>query len=102
MGITVSFSSTVQELGALQEAAYRLIGTATCIIDEAGGYYHCTLEPNPHVKLDDQLLRARYCDLVTDENLRAKISTETRGVRDVILSLAFGALVEQKKSDETR
>ena len=34
--VTVDFSAAAQSLGALQAAAYRLIGTATCEIDKAG------------------------------------------------------------------
>jgi hypothetical protein len=37
-------------------------------------------------------LRCHFLDLVTDENLREKIASETAKTRDVILALAFGAL----------
>lgn len=34
--------------------------------------------------------------LVTDENLRAKVNSETTGIRNVILALAFGALAQKE------
>jgi hypothetical protein len=46
----------------------------------------------------DEVLRARFLDLVTDENLREKVAAETAGVRDVILALAFGALAGERES----
>ena len=86
----------MQTLGPLREAAYRLIGTATCLIEEADGFFHCALEARAGVKDNPAELRARFCDLVTDENLRAKVASETEGVRNVILALAFGALAEKQ------
>jgi len=83
----------------LKEAAYRLIGTASCHIEQKDDQFHCTLEPQPGVECDAASLRRRFCDLVTDENLRAKVSSETEGLRNVILALAFGALVQKDSSD---
>jgi hypothetical protein len=37
-------------------------------------------------------IRARFFDLVTEENLREKVAAETAGVRNVIVALAFGAV----------
>jgi len=42
-GVTLEFSSTVQSLGALQAAAYRLVGTATCQIDQVADRFVCQL-----------------------------------------------------------
>ena len=44
--VVVDFSASIQSLGALQEAAYRLIGQASCHIDEADGRYVCQLSPS--------------------------------------------------------
>ncbi|ORA41486.1 hypothetical protein BST20_05160 [Mycobacterium branderi] len=89
--IVVDFSASVQSLGALQEAAYRLMGQAACQIDEANGRYVCRLSPSqPQIKDDE--LRAHFLNLVTDENLREKVSRETERLRDVIVALAFGSL----------
>jgi His-Xaa-Ser system protein HxsD len=89
--VIVDFSASIQPLGALQEAAYRVIGQAACQIDEAEGRYVCRLSPSqPQLRGDE--LRSHFLNLVTDENLRQKVSNETGRLRDVIVALAFGAL----------
>ena len=91
----VDFSASIQSLGALQEAAYRLIGQASCHIDEADGRYVCRLSPSqPQLRGDE--LRSHFLNLVNDENLREKVSRETNRLRDVIVALAFGSLAEEK------
>jgi His-Xaa-Ser system protein HxsD len=90
----VDFSASIQSLGALQEAAYRLIGEASCHIDEANGRYVCRLTPTqPQLQGDE--VRSRFLNLVTDENLREKVGKETDRLRDVIVALAFGSLAEE-------
>lgn len=93
--VVVDFNSSTQSLGALQEAAYRLIGHAACQIDEAGGRYVCRLSPS-QAQLQGDELRGHFLNLVTDENLREKVSSETGRLRDVIVALAFGSLAEGK------
>jgi len=95
----VEFSATTQSLGALQEAAYRLIGQASCRIDSADGVHHCILEPAPSRSRSDEELRATFLDLVTDENLREKLRAETEPTRNLILALAFGALARDAAAD---
>jgi His-Xaa-Ser system protein HxsD len=91
--VVVDFSASVQSLGALREAAYRMIGLAACHIDEVDGRYVCRLSPSqPQLCGDD--LRSHFLTLVTDENLREKVGNETDRLRDVIVALAFGSLVE--------
>lgn len=92
--IVVDFSASVQSLGALQEAAYRLIGQAACQIDEEGGRYVCRLSPTQSRVQGDEL-RSFFLNLVTDENLREKVTRETEGLRNVIVALAFGALAKE-------
>ena len=92
--IVVEFNSSLQSLGALQEAAYRLIGQASCLIDEADGRYVCRLTPSQPQLCGDEL-RSHFLNLVTDENLREKVNTETERLRDVIVALAFGSLAEE-------
>jgi His-Xaa-Ser system protein HxsD len=91
-GVTITFGKALQGLHPLRKAAYRLIGKASCVIDESEGFYVCTLEAKPGVRMDLPELRMRFCDYVTDENLRAQISSETEALRNVIIALAFGAL----------
>lgn len=89
--VVVDFSASTQSLGALQEAAYRLIGRASCHIDQADGRYVCRLSPaQPQFQGDE--LRSHFLNLLTDENLREKVRIETDRLRDVIVALAFGSL----------
>lgn len=93
--VVVEFTVPTQPLGALQEAAYRLIGRASCQIDELDGRYLCRLRPSqPQLQGDE--LRHHFLNLVTDENLRNKVRGETDRLRDVIVALAFGSLAEEK------
>jgi His-Xaa-Ser system protein HxsD len=96
--ILVEFDRGTQSMGALQEAAYRLIDVASCIVETAGDRFVCRLLPKESVAtvgFGEQGIRLRFIDLVTDENLREKVSAETAGIRNVIVALAFGALAEQ-------
>jgi His-Xaa-Ser system protein HxsD len=99
--IAVDFNSSVQSLGALDAAAYRLIGTATCRIDRERDRYVCLLAPSTNPKkgaaLNPDDLKERFLNLVTDENLRARVAEKTEGVRNVILALAFGSLAATQK-----
>ena len=90
----LSFDATIQDLGPLQEAAYRLLGTATVQVEREEKRWICRLEPSATCSLDTNELGQRFLDLVTDENLRAKVGRETEGVRNLILALAFGALAQ--------
>ncbi|KMO82888.1 hypothetical protein [Mycolicibacterium chlorophenolicum] len=93
--ITVDFSASMQSLGALREAAYRLIGHGACQIDEGNGRYICRLSPT-RPQLQGGELRSHFLNLVTDENLREKVRSETDRLRDVIVALAFGSLAEEQ------
>ena len=96
ISFAVDFDSSIQTLDALRSAAYRLIGIATCQIEEINGRLVCHLEsqdrPSRASLEDADKLRARFLDLVTDENLRARLADKTAGIRNVILALAFGSL----------
>jgi len=96
--IIVEFGSS-QSIGALREAAYRLIGEASCLIDTVDARHVCRLTPKKALagEVVQEAIRARFLDLVTDENLREKVAAETVGVRDVILALAFGALARERE-----
>jgi len=99
--VAVDFDSSVQSLAALDAAAYRLIGTATCRIDRVGDRYVCRLAPTANPQKGGALgaddLRERFLNLVTDENLRTRVAEKTDGVRNVILALAFGSLAASQK-----
>jgi His-Xaa-Ser system protein HxsD len=102
--ILVEFDRVTQGVGALQEAAYRIIDVASCIVETAGDCFVCRLLPKEGVataSLGERGIRLRFIDLVTDENLREKVSAETAGIRNVIVALAFGALAEQGSDTPT-
>jgi len=98
--VAVDFDSSIQSLAALDAAAYRLIGAATCRIDRVGDRYVCRLAPTTNPKKSAALsaddLKERFLNLVTDENLRIRVSEKTEGVRNVILALAFGSLANSQ------
>ena len=89
-----------QSIGALREAAYRLIGDVSCQIDTVDGRHVCRFIPKTALagEADEEAIRTRFLDLVTDENLREKVAAETAGARDVILALAFGALAREREA----
>jgi His-Xaa-Ser system protein HxsD len=93
-GVVVEFTAESQSIAALREAAYRLIGQATCQIETQDGVHHCSLEAAPKSRIGEADLRARFLDLVTDENLREQIAAATEPTRNLILALAFGALAK--------
>lgn len=98
--VSVPFCAAAQDLEPLQAAAYRLIGTGTCEISRTGDQWCCVLTPNSHSAgakpIDLEALRIQFLNFVTDENLRARVSRKTEGVRNVILALAFGSLVSER------
>jgi His-Xaa-Ser system protein HxsD len=102
--VTVEFSADTQAIGALRAAAYRLIGTATCEIDRIADRWVCRLTSisgkSKNEIADPELLKENFIELVTDENLREQIAARTDGVRNVILSLAFGSLAKQPSGEK--
>src|SRR5690348_10975380 len=80
----VDFDAGIQSLNALQAAAYRLVGTATCQIEKANGRFVCRLVRLNDLQhgdtVDAETLRTRFLDLVTDENLRERLAEKTVGV----------------------
>src|SRR5260370_36630389 len=67
--VAVDFNSSVQTLAALDAAAYRLIGAATCRIDRVGDRYVCRLAPTVNAQrgaaLSADALRERFLNIVT-------------------------------------
>src|SRR5690348_5262106 len=93
--ISVEFDEAVQSLEALNAAAYRLLDAANCEIEKRDGKFVCRLIPKQSTQ-DSSALRSRFLDCVTDENLRSGLATKTEPVRNLILSLAFGALASNQ------
>src|SRR6516164_8675311 len=96
--ILVEFDRSTQSIGPLREAAYRIVREASCKIDATSDEYLCRPTPKQGPgPTHAEGLREYFLDLVTDENLREKVSAETSGLRDVILALALGALATQRE-----
>lgn len=98
----VTFDRATQSLGALQAAAYRFIAIGTCQINAEGDRLICHLvaaqSPKAIRLATPRDLQERFLNLVTDENLREKIARETNHIRDLVMSLAFGALAQEDSS----
>lgn len=92
--VIVEFQAESQSLSALREAAYRLIGEASCHIDSQNGVHVCRLSTPETSKVDIAAVRLRFLDLLTDENLREQLEGKTEPLRNVIVALAFGALAQ--------
>jgi His-Xaa-Ser system protein HxsD len=92
--IAVEFDEAVYSADALNAAAYRLLGTASCRIEKIGAKFVCHLTPSKAIDGIDAI-RNRFVDLATDERLRESLSKRTDPVRNVILSLAFGSLATE-------
>jgi His-Xaa-Ser system protein HxsD len=97
--VSVEFDGAIQSLDALRAAAYRLVNLASCQIDRVADRFICKLTPRKNVSPaktpDAEFIRLHFIDLVTDENLRERVSIKTEPVRNLILSLAFGSLAAQ-------
>ncbi|HZU44055.1 MAG TPA: hypothetical protein VE994_15365 [Terriglobales bacterium] len=97
-GVAVEFDDAVQSLDALNAAAYRLLDVANCAIEKRDGKFVCRLTAKGPMQ-DGEALRVRFLDYVTDENVRQNLAVKTEPIRNLILSLAFGALAS--KHDDT-
>lgn len=90
--ITLQFSEGVQSLDALQAAAYRFLDVASCQIIKGDEGIVCHLTAKDGSNLDREAMRSRFIDFVTDETVRERLAARVAPVRNLILSLAFGAL----------
>lgn len=104
INLAIEFDSRTQSLAALRAAAYRLIGKATCTIEKTDdGSLVCRLTPQPKLRgdpIETDALRVMFLDLVTDENLREVVASKSEPVRNLILSLAFGALAQPSEKSK--
>jgi len=100
VSVTVDFDSSVQSLGALEAAVYRLIGIATCQIERDADRFvcHLTSKSASRTPLTGVELKERFLEIVCDENLRLRVAERTDGMRNVILALAFGSLASSQGS----
>jgi His-Xaa-Ser system protein HxsD len=92
--VTLTFARDAQNELPLRSAAYRMAGFGTCQIDASEGRWVCSLKAIGQNQAASDALARRFLAVLNDENLREQIELRTAPVRDVILALAFGALVD--------
>jgi hypothetical protein len=96
--VVITFSDAVQSLEPLQEAAYRILKEASCQISYENGELVCRLISRGENEGFGAGIESRFLDLVTDENLRAKVFRETEKTHDLIMALAFGSLATNQST----
>lgn len=86
-GIVVDFAEGLYSPEAFKRAAYTLMARATVAIEPGSGTVRCTLVPTEggdvaHLEVD-------FRREVLDQDLRITTESQTEGVRNLILGLAF-------------
>lgn len=94
MTIDMQLDDGIYSLDAINSAAYRIIAEASCTIEKQSGFYLCCLSPKDH-KVNEEVIRQRFLDVLTDETLRERLEKQTQPMRNLIVALAFGALASQ-------
>ena len=95
--VCLTFTREAQKEGPLRQTAYRMAGIAGCQIDTIEDRWSCQLAASGHQAPTPEALRERFLAVLNDENLREQIEERTARFRDVIVALAFGALVSEHK-----
>jgi His-Xaa-Ser system protein HxsD len=90
-GAVVDFEQSIHSADAIQRAAYKFAASFAVDLQLIGSAYRCTLHPRTEAPLDGFLL-ADFRSEVLDQTLRERIRTETEGVRNLILAVAFSKL----------
>lgn len=87
---TLIFDGRVYSVEILQKAAYRLINQCAITFSLEMDSIKCEIfvskNPSPE---RFEALEEEFKKEVLDQSLRAKIATETEGIRNLILSVAF-------------
>lgn len=91
----MQFDAKVYSLNALQSAAYRCIDDMSCIITSGENFHICSIIAKNH-NFDLQLLNTRFTDVANDEALRERLKVHSEPIRNLLLSLAFGALAHKQ------
>jgi His-Xaa-Ser system protein HxsD len=84
------FDGRVFSLDAVKNAAYRMAATFDCEIRLDGNDIVCSLNLRDNkTEPDPDSVMARFRREVIDHDLRLRISSQTEGVRNLILAHAF-------------
>ena len=95
--ISVEFDRKIYTLFSLQSSMYRMIGVCVGKIRETEKLYICDLSIIDK-NIDNDDAETMFLQYVADESLRERLSIQTEPLRNVILSLAFGALAIDDKN----
>jgi His-Xaa-Ser system protein HxsD len=86
---TLTFETPAYSLDAVQRAAYRFSDRLSVDLRSDTGEIHCRLHIPAAFEGDPDVLLADFRNEVLDHALRERIRSETEGVRNLVLSLAF-------------
>jgi His-Xaa-Ser system protein HxsD len=85
----LSFDTTAYSADAIQRAAYRFSDRLSLDLQRVNGDYACALQLKDELADQADEVLADFRNEVLDQTLRERIRSETEGVRNVILALAF-------------
>jgi His-Xaa-Ser system protein HxsD len=86
--IVLRFDESAYSLDAIQRAAYRYCDRVSMELRHEPGYFVCDLTSTAQEQLGDAFA-GDFRTEVLDQVLRARIRTETEGIRNLVLALAF-------------
>jgi len=93
--LCVEFDRKTYTLFSLQSSLYRMIGVCVGKIRETDKLYICDLSIiDKNISNDEAEIM--FLEYVSDESLRERLNIQTEPLRNVILSLAFGAMAVEK------
>ena len=93
--LCVEFDRKTYTLFSLQSSLYRMIGVCVGKIRETDKLYICDLSIIDKNISNDEA-ETMFLEYVSDESLRERLNIQTEPLRNVILSLAFGAMAVEK------
>jgi His-Xaa-Ser system protein HxsD len=85
----VSFDASAYSADAIQRAAYRFSDRLSLDLRRTNGDFACTLLLSDDLAGQAEEIIAEFRNEVLDQTLRERIRSETEGVRNLILALAF-------------
>lgn len=86
--VELAFETSSNSADAIQRAAYRFIDRFSLELSRDADVFRCILRFPPDAVADDETV-ADFRNEVLDQVLRERIRTETEGVRNLVLALAF-------------
>jgi His-Xaa-Ser system protein HxsD len=85
----LNFDGAAYSSDAIQRAAYRFSDRLSLDLTRANGNFVCTLRLKDEIADQADEVLSDFRTEVLDQVLRERIRTETEGIRNLILSVAF-------------